>query len=109
MGSFWRGQPAHGLLLVTAWLMSEGKPAKWTFYPMIFMFITTIAALLYTSTDLLRKVFSGTAKGGDMIGNTLMGLIGFFLVIAALILGWEGVKALNRYRALKAQPAPAKA
>jgi carbon starvation protein len=97
------------LLLVTAWLMSEGKPAKWTFYPMIFMFITTIAALLYTSTDLLRKVFSGTAKGGDMIGNTLMGLIGFFLVIAALILGWEGVKALNRYRALKAQPAPAKA
>ena len=97
------------LLLVTAWLMSEGRPAKWTFYPMIFMFITTIAALLYTSTDLLRKVFTGTAKGGDVFGNTAMGLIGFFLVIAALILGWEGVKALNRYRALKAQPAPAKA
>ncbi len=64
------------LLLITAWLMSEGKPAKWTFYPMIFMFITTIAALLYTSYDLLYKVFSGAVKGGDLIGNTLMGLVG---------------------------------
>jgi len=97
------------LLLVTAWLMSEGKSAKWTFYPMIFMFITTIAALLYTSYDLLQKVFSGAAKGEALIGNTLMGLIGFFLVIAAFILGWEGIKALNRYRSLKPQPAPAKA
>lgn len=94
------------LLLVTAWLMSEGRPAKWTFYPMIFMFITTIAALLYTSYSLLQKVFSGAVKGEALIGNTLMGLVGFFLVIAALILGWEGIKALNRYRALKMQPAP---
>ncbi len=94
------------LLLVTAWLMSEGRPAKWTFYPMIFMFITTIAALLYTSYSLLQKVFSGAVKGEALIGNTLMGLVGFFLVIAALILGWEGMKALNRYRALKMQPAP---
>jgi hypothetical protein len=38
-----------------------------------------------------------------------MGFIGFFLVIAAIILGVEGVKAFNRYRVLKGQPAPAKA
>jgi hypothetical protein len=38
-----------------------------------------------------------------------MGLVGFFLVIAAIILGIEGAKALSRYRALKAQPAAAKA
>ena len=31
-----------------------------------------------------------------------MGLVGFFLVIAAIILGYEGIKAFNRYRALKA-------
>ncbi len=97
------------LLLVTAWLMSEGRPSKWAFYPMIFMFITTIAALLYTSYSLLYKVFSGAVKGEALVGNTLMGLIGFFLVIAALILGWEGIKALNRYRNLKIQPAQAPA
>jgi carbon starvation protein len=97
------------LLLVTAWLMSQGKPAKWTFLPMIFMFVTTIAALLYTSYNLLQKVFSGSAKGGALVGNTLMGLVGFFLVIAAFILAWEGVKALNKYRAMGVQEAPAKA
>jgi carbon starvation protein len=97
------------LMLVTAYLMSEGRPAAYAFYPMIFMFITTVAALLYTSYNLLARVFTGAVKGEALIGNTLMGLVGFFLVIAALILGFEGVKAFNRYRALRAHPAPAKA
>jgi carbon starvation protein len=98
------------LMLVVAYLMSEGRPTAYAFYPMIFMFITTVAALLYTSYGLLRKVFTGGVKGTEaLIGNTLMGLIGFFLVIAAIILAVEGVKAFGRYRALKAQPAPAKA
>lgn len=96
------------LMLMTAWLMSEGKPAAWTFWPMIFMFITTIAALLFTSYSLLQKVLSGAVKGRDLIGNTLMGLVGLFLVVAALILGWEGFKAFNRYRAMKNQAAAAK-
>jgi carbon starvation protein len=98
------------LMLVTAYLMSEGKPYGWTFYPMIFMFITTVAALIYTSYRLLSKVFTGGAKGVEaIVGNTLMGLVGIFLVIAAIILAVEGWKAFGRYRAVKAQPAPAKA
>ena len=91
------------LMLVTAWLMSEGKPIAWTFYPMIFMFITTIAALIYTSWSLLSKVFSGAVKGEALIGNTLMGLVGFFLVIAAIALGIEGAKAFSRYRGIRTQ------
>ncbi|HMK51079.1 MAG TPA: carbon starvation CstA family protein [Thermodesulfobacteriota bacterium] len=97
------------LMLVAAYLMSEGRPAAYAFYPMIFMFFTTIAALLYTSYNLLLKVFTGAVKGEALIGNTLMGFVGFFLVIAAIILGWEGFKAFNRYRAIRAQAAPAKA
>jgi len=98
------------LMLVTAYLMSEGKPYGWTFYPMIFMFVTTVAALIYTSYRLLGKVFTGGAKGiQDIVGNTLMGFVGIFLVIAAIILAVEGWKAFGRYRAIKAQPAPAKA
>jgi carbon starvation protein len=91
------------LMMVTAWLMSEGKPIAWTFYPMIFMFVTTIAALLYTSYSLLGKVFSGAVKGEALIGNTLMGLVGFFLVIAAIALAVEGIKAFNRYRGIRTQ------
>jgi len=98
------------LMLVTAYLMSEGRPAAYAFYPMIFMFFTTMAALLYTSYGLLSRVFTGAVKGAEaVVGNTLMGFVGFFLVIAAIILGVEGLKAFNRYRALKGQPAPAKA
>jgi carbon starvation protein len=97
------------LMLVTAWLMSEGKSYAWSFYPMIFMFVTTIAALIYTSYSLLGKVFSGAVKGEALVGNTLMGLVGFFLVIAALILGIEGVKAFNRFRSIRGQAAAAKA
>ena len=93
------------LMLVTAWMMSEGKSYAWSFYPMIFMFITTIAALVYTSYGLLMKVFSGAVKGEALVGNTLMGVVGFFLVIAALILGAEAFKAFNRYRALQGQKA----
>jgi len=89
------------LMLITAWLMSEGKSYSWALWPMIFMFITTIAALLYTSYNLLNKVLTGAVKGQALIGNTLMGLVGIFLVVAAIILGIEGVKAFNKYRALK--------
>ena len=44
-----------------------------------------------------------------MVGNTLMGLVAIFLVIAAIILAVEGLKAFGRYRAIKAEGAPAKA
>jgi carbon starvation protein len=97
------------LMLVSAYLMSEGKPAAYAFYPMIFMFVTTVAALLYTSYNLLLKVFTGKVAGQDLIGNALMGFVGFFLVIAAIILAVEGVKAFGRYKTIRAQAAPAKA
>jgi carbon starvation protein len=97
------------LMLITVWLMSEGRSYGWTFYPMIFMFVTTVAALLFTSWNLLRKVLAGGVQGEAFVGNLLMGLVGFFLVICALILGYEGLKAFKRYRALRAEGAPAKA
>ena len=59
---------------------------------MIFMFVTTMAALLYTSYNLLLKVFTGAVKGEALVGNTLMGFVGFFLVIAAIILGCGRIK-----------------
>jgi len=75
---------------------------------MIFMFVTTVAALLFTSWNLLGKVFAGGVQGEAFIGNLLMGVVGFFLVICALILGYEGLKAFKRFREVKGQAAPAK-
>jgi len=97
------------LMLMTVWLMSQGKSYKWTFYPMIFMFVTTIAALVVTSYRLFAAVFTGAVKGEQYVGNILMGLVAIFLIIAALILAVEGLKAFGRYKAVKAVGAPAKA
>ena len=98
------------LLLITAWLISEGRSSAWAFYPMIFMFVTTVAALLYTSYNLLvNKVLAGKVTGEALIGNTLMGIVALFLVVAAFILAWEGFKAFQRYRSVGGQTAASKA
>jgi len=86
------------LLVASLWLMSQGKKATFTLIPMWFMFITTIAALLYTSFNLLSKVVEGKVQGEALIGNGLMGIVGLFLVVAAIILFIDGIKALKRHR-----------
>jgi hypothetical protein len=97
-------------MLMTAWLMSQGKSYGWTFYPMIFMFFTTTAALLVTAYRLLfLQVLTGKVKGEALVGNTLMSLVAIFLVIAAIILAVEGLKAFGRYKVVRAEGAPAKA
>jgi carbon starvation protein len=93
------------LMLITAWLMSQGKPYGWTLYPTIFLFFTTTAALIVTSCRLFKQVYSGAVKGEELVGNILMILVGIFLVIAAIILAVEGIKAFRRYWALRAQSA----
>lgn len=97
------------LLVGSVWLLSQGKRAIFTLIPMWFMFITTIAALLYTSFSLLSKVASGQVKGEAYIGNGLMAIVALFLVVAGFILLAEGIKALRRYREPgRALPAEAK-
>jgi len=86
------------LLVGSVWLISQGKKATFTLIPMWFMFITTIAALLFTSYNLLGKVLRGEAKGEAVVGNGLMGLVALFLVVAACFLLADGLKALRRYR-----------
>jgi len=93
------------LLVASAWLLSQGKRATFTIIPMWFMFITTIAALLYTSYNLLSKVLSGQVKAAAgqslleaTIGNGLMGIVALFLVVAAFFLLADGLKALKRLR-----------
>jgi carbon starvation protein len=83
------------LLVSSLWLRSLGKRAIFALIPMFFMFITTIAALLYTSYNLLSKVVSGQATGEQLIGNGLMGLVALSLVVMAFLLLADGIKALR--------------
>ena len=90
---------ALALLLVTLWLMSNGKNYMWTLIPFLFMFVTTIAALLITAYNTINQVMTTPGLPIDkVIGNWLAGLIAIYLVISALILGWDSFKAFQRYR-----------
>ncbi len=89
---------ALALLLVSLWLLSKGKTYNWTFIPFVFMFVTTIAALILTSYNSFRAV--DFAKGAAAaIGNIIAGSLGVILVVAALILAWDAIQAFQRYAA----------
>ncbi len=82
------------LLIITLWLMSQGKKYNWTLWPCIFMFITTIAALGYTGFNALNAALAGT----KVTGNIIAAVVALILIVCALILGYDGAQALNRYR-----------
>ncbi len=86
------------LLLVTLWLMSNGKNYMWTFIPFLFMFVTTIAALLLTAFSVFSQLGAANLPVDKIIGNWLAGLIAIYLVIAALFLAWDALKAFNKAR-----------
>jgi carbon starvation protein len=91
------------LLLVTLWLKNKGKNYQWTLWPFIFMFITTIAALLYKAYE---AFFLNLPKAADAanptqytIAQVIIGVVALVLIVTALIL------ALDAYKAFR-QPAP---
>jgi len=80
------------LLIITVWLMRNGKKYAWTLWPCVFMYITTIAALGYTGYNALRAALGGTS----VVGNTIAGVVAVVLIICALLLGYDGLKAFSR-------------
>jgi carbon starvation protein len=84
------------LLLITLWLMSEGRKHAWAFYPAIFMIVTDIAALLWIAyTNLLVKLPAATTAQASL-ASLLVGIICLVLVVAAAFLIVDGWQALQR-------------
>jgi len=94
------------LLLVSLWLMSKGKNYLWTFIPFIFMFITTIVALIGTAWKVIEANLAGGLPVDKVIGNWIAAALAIFLTIAALLLAWDAIQAIQRH--LAEAPAPAK-
>ena len=92
------------LLIVTLWLMSQGKKYAWTFWPGLFMYITTICALLYTA---FFQALPAALEGTKIAGNIIAVVVAVILVVCAVILGYDGALALLRLRAEGAKPAEA--
>jgi len=102
------------LMIVSLWLIKTGKTHQWVSYPAIFMYITTIAALGYTSFTALSKIvtgeaFTAVANGtlslDKVIGSAVAGIIAIFLILAAVILAWDGISAIIKIRKERSQTA----
>jgi carbon starvation protein len=104
------------LLLVTLWLKSKGKKYQWTLWPFLFMFVTTIAALLYKAYESfvlnLPKIADPVANKIASVGQfataqIVIGAVALVLVVAALLLAWDALKAFRAPAAKAAAQAKA--
>jgi carbon starvation protein len=88
------------LLLVTLYLVIKGKNYRIAIYPMFFMYVTTVAALVYMVLwKFLPLVFTGKVSGGKLVGYLFSAGLGIVLIILAVILAWDGYKAFQKYKA----------
>ena len=84
---------ALGLLAVCCWLGKIGRNNKMFYFPMFFMLIVTLTSLVFT----IKAQITGIMAGGDgVVWCYIRGIIGILLVILAIDLVVEGIRALGR-------------
>jgi carbon starvation protein len=89
---------ALSLLIVTVWLKSEKRNTAFALYPMLFMYVTTVAATLVTGYNLLVTIALKAGMSSiSVIGAWAMIAVAVLLVVAALLIGYDGWKAYQRY------------
>ncbi|TMF34397.1 MAG: carbon starvation protein A [Chloroflexi bacterium] len=90
---------ALSLLLVTVWLRSVGKNPAYAGIPMVFMYVTTMAATVVTAYNLFVTI--ATRPGQALIsvlGAWAMVAVSILLLVAAALIAWDAWQAWNRYR-----------
>jgi carbon starvation protein len=104
---------ALSLLVVTVWLRSQKKNPAFAFWPMLFMYVTTLAATVVTARNLYVTIAANPKLSGMPVwGAWAMIVVAGLLLLASLVIGWDGFKAYQRWgrAASAAQPsAPGRA
>ncbi|MBI1793178.1 MAG: hypothetical protein HYR70_03185 [Chloroflexi bacterium] len=101
---------ALSLLIVTVWLKQQKRNPAFVLWPMIFMYITTLAATLITARNLYVTIVP--LGGVEAAGAWAMVIISALLFVAAILIGWDGYQAYQGFakgggKAKKAAPAAA--
>jgi carbon starvation protein CstA len=86
------------LVLITIWLATTGRSYQWALWPAVFMYVSTVAALLVTAWVSLQNAFDPKLSAAFVFGNVVSAAIGFALVILAVFLAWDALQAFNRAR-----------
>jgi carbon starvation protein len=98
---------ALSLLVVSVWLKSEKRNPTYAVVPMIFMYVTTLAATAVTARNLYVTIAANPKMSAlPVAGAWAMIAVSVLLFVAAILIGWDGYKAYLRHGAAPAAPAP---
>jgi carbon starvation protein len=99
---------ALSLLLVTVWLKSVGKNPAYAGIPMLFMYVTTMAATIVTAYNLLVTIATKPGQAAiSVVGAWAMIAVAILLLGAAALIAWDAWQAWKRHRDLPTpEPAP---
>lgn len=101
---------ALSLLIVTLWLRQTKRNPTFALIPMLFMYITTMVATLFTAWNLYASILSNPAVASQPVnyfGAVAMIAVAILLFVAAALIGYDGWQAWNRYGgAARVAPAP---
>jgi len=89
---------ALSLLVVSVWLKSEKRNPMYALVPMIFMYVTTLAATAVTARNLYVTIAANPKMSALPVGGAwAMIAVSVLLFVAAIIIGWDGYKAYLRH------------
>ena len=74
------------LIVISLILLTLKKPTCYTFYPAIFMLVTTVSAIIYQTLQFFSK------------GNFLLVFVGVVLIILTVIIVIEAITVFRRYK-----------
>jgi carbon starvation protein len=98
---------ALSLLVVSVWLKSEKRNPTYAVVPMIFMYVTTLAATAVTARNLYVTIAANPKMSAlPVAGAWAMIAVSVLLFVAAILIGWDGYKAYLRHGAAPVAPAP---
>jgi carbon starvation protein len=98
---------ALSLLVVVVWLKSEKRNPTYALLPMIFMYVTTLAATAVTARNLYVSIVANPKMTGlPVAGAWAMIAVSVLLFAAAVLIGWDGYKAYLRYGAAPTPKVP---
>jgi carbon starvation protein len=89
---------ALSLLVVAVWLKSEKRNPAYAVVPMIFMYVTTLAATAVTARNLYVTIAANPKMSALPVGGAwAMIAVSVLLFVAAILIGWDGYKAYLRH------------
>ena len=96
---------ALSLLVVGVWLKSEKRNPAYAVVPMVFMYVTTLAATIVTARNLYVTIAANPKMSALPVGGAwAMIAVAALLFVAAILIGWDGYKAYVRHGATPAAP-----